>query len=605
MGSARPNRDAARARQARLRILAITDLHARLLDYDYDRDLPAPGTGLVCLADRIAAARAEEPNALLFDNGDTYQGTALADLLAHEQGRGIGAAVTGNNPITEALGALGVDAAVPGNHDFNFGIEPLLARVQQARFPFVLTNLVERRGAQPHQDRPLLPTTLMLERSIADDDGVRHNVRIGVIGLVPPQTLLWDHDHLSGRTEVRDVLDAAAHWVPDLKRAGADIVVALCHGGLGQLTPASGLEDAARLVARLPQVDVVLAGHRHEIAVEAATDGAAPIVSAGFNGSHLGQIDLVLRRSGYDAPWHVTASHAALVPATTKPGPDAAEIKRIAAPSHARTRAVMTEAIGRTDTPLHSFFAGALPSAATALVARAQAEAVRMAIADSPHAALPLLSAAAAFKTGGPDGANNYTHIKAGPVLRHNVFDLYPFPNTVAAIRTDGAGIKSWLEQAARLFAGLHRAKAVSPLFAPGAVGYDFDLVHGVRFTIDLACPAGDRIRDLRWPDDRPLAPDAPLILATNNYRASGSGGYPVCDVIFRSRTLTRDVVASHVARHSPIAPCAGADWRFAGPPGTRVSFATSACARPYLADTRLEAAETTPDGLMRLLLTL
>ena len=353
--SARPNQHSEKPQQARLRLLAITDLHARLLDYDYDRDRPAPGSGLVCLAGHIAAARAEVPGTLLFDNGDTYQGTALGEYLVQEGGP---------HPIAEALAALQLDAAVPGNHDFNFGTATLLGLAETARFPFVLTNLVSRRGAAPAEDTPLLPPTLLLERHVVDADGVRHPIRIGVLGFVPPQTMGWDHDLRDQNIECRDIVEAACGWLPGLKRAGADIVVALCHSGLGPMAPAPGLEDAARLIARLPGIDAVISGHRHDVTSEAASAPAAPIVAPGCNGSHLGQIDLVLGRTAPDGPWQVQGSDVSLLPAARIPGPAAAPLARIAAPSHARLRATLSETIGWTDAPLHSFFAGVLPGMA-------------------------------------------------------------------------------------------------------------------------------------------------------------------------------------------------------------------------------------------------
>ncbi|QFS81590.1 Trifunctional nucleotide phosphoesterase protein YfkN precursor [Roseivivax sp. THAF40] len=610
MVSARPNHRIAPGIGAHLRILAITDLHAHLMDFDYSRDQRAPGTGLVSLADRIAQARREAPNTLLLDNGDTFQGSALGEALIAERRERDHKAEP--HPIVAALSAVGVDAAVPGNHDFNFGIEVLQDLVRQAAYPFVLTNLVARRGATPGEDCALFPTTLLMPRRISDAEGREHDLKIGIIGLVPPQTLCWDEDHLRGQAEIREAREAAQYWAQDLRLKGADLVIALCHGGLGDPAPSPGAEDVARCIARLPGIDAVVAGHRHEVGAEDAQEGAAPIVSAGSHGSHLGQIDLHLTQDPARPGWHIAASATALWPATASPGPAAQEIIRIAAPAHARIRACMTEAIGQTDIPLHSYFAGVLPAAAAELIAEAQADAVRAGLADSAYADLPVLSSAALYKTGGALGFEAYTDIPAGPILRRHLHDLYPFPNTLAAMRTDGRGIRDWLEHAARIYAERAQDRSAAPLFAPQAVGYEFDIVHGIEFEIDLEQPVGARIGELKLATGAPLRDETPVILATTNYRVSGSGGYPILDVVYRSQRLVRDIMAAHVAKRGRITAGPRPSWRLVGRAGTERYFTTTTEARKYLPQTPLRerhreedrAEDGTEDRRLRLALT-
>lgn len=186
---------------ARLRLLAMTDLHGHLRGFDYHQGRPTPGIGLARLASLIATARAEADNCLLFDNGDTVQGTVLSDrALAHNEA----APETGQpNPIVAALNWLQVDAATIGNHEFNFGIPALLAAYETARFPVVCANVLTRRGRTPSDDDTLLPAWHMLTRQIIDRDGSHHSLRIGVTGALPPQIMNWDHSHLDGKVTVR------------------------------------------------------------------------------------------------------------------------------------------------------------------------------------------------------------------------------------------------------------------------------------------------------------------------------------------------------------------------------------------------------------------
>src|SRR5690606_2854366 len=117
--AARPHpAPAARQDEVLLRVLATTDLHANILSYDYAANRPLNGQGLAQMAGLIAAARAGAPGALLLDNGDFLQGSALADLAAQGRRRR-------SHPVIGAMNALAYDAATLGNHEFNYGLRVL------------------------------------------------------------------------------------------------------------------------------------------------------------------------------------------------------------------------------------------------------------------------------------------------------------------------------------------------------------------------------------------------------------------------------------------------------------------------------------------------
>ncbi|WP_161555941.1 metallophosphoesterase [Mangrovicoccus ximenensis] len=180
-----------------LRLLGISDLHAHLRGHDYDTGRALPAAGLTRLATLIRAARAEAANCLLFDNGDTLQGTALGDWAAAGEGGGA------PHPMIDALNRLGVDAAVPGNHDFNYGLPFLQAAAAAAAYPLVCANVATRQGTAPQEDETLLPPWTLLERDLADSTGRIRRLRIGVTGAVPPQIMDWDRRILAGREPTR------------------------------------------------------------------------------------------------------------------------------------------------------------------------------------------------------------------------------------------------------------------------------------------------------------------------------------------------------------------------------------------------------------------
>ena len=307
------------------------------------------------IAGLVEAARADTPNCLLFDNGDTFQGGALGDLAAQQAARG-----NGPHPMILAMNALGYDAATLGNHDFDYGIDLLRGILADAGFPVVLAN-----AQYPGNGEPFRPRHVLLERDVQDLDGAWHVLRIGVTGTVPPQVSRWNRSILNGDLIFGDAVAAAACEAQSLKAAGADIVVVLTHSGLEDCEtnlasvgdgPDIGEENVARTIAALAEVDVVIAGHTHEVfPPEGECDIVppnVPIVQPGSLGSHLGCIDLALvkqqdgaadgwkntqgRSRGAAARRHGTGgrrkSAARLHPRTAGPAPD----DRRKAPRHAR-----------------------------------------------------------------------------------------------------------------------------------------------------------------------------------------------------------------------------------------------------------------------------
>ncbi|TDQ63539.1 bifunctional 2',3'-cyclic-nucleotide 2'-phosphodiesterase/3'-nucleotidase [Phaeovulum veldkampii] len=598
----------AKAKQAHLRIMETTDLHGHLLPYDYHADRPLPTAGLSRTASLIAAARAEAPNTLLFDNGDVLQGSALADHLAAS-----GAAA--RHPIIAAMNLLGYDAATVGNHDFNHGLPYLRRVLSEAAFPVVCANLLAADGAQAGQ--PLFPPYVLLDRVLTDGAGHRAPIRIGVIGLLPPQTLIWDHAHLAGRAITRDITETAAACLPGLRAAGADLVIALAHTGIGAPDHQPGQEDAALPLARLRGIDVLLLGHRHRVFPgpdfppgegvdpQRGTLYGKPAVMAGFAGSHLGLIDLVLDRR--DGRWQIAAAQPEARPIFRRGAEhcirptvaDAPGVLALAAPAHAAALADIRRPVGRCAVTLHSYFAPLAPAPGVSLVAEVQRAHVARLLARGPLAGLPVLAATAPFRCGGRSGSEAFTDIPAGSVLRRHLADLSPFPNTIQALRLTGAELADWLERAAGLFARITPGQPDQPLILRDFPIYNFDMISDASFAIDLSQPArfgpagelaepgAHRIRDLRVLG-RPLDPLAEVIIATNSYRAAGGGQFAGTgpDRIVADAGLGIEAaLIAHFAATDCVTTPAQPGWRFCPMPGTSVLFDTGPGARDHLHD--------------------
>src|SRR5271156_5003866 len=192
----------------RLRLIGLTDLHANLYPYDYYRDRPDNSVGLARAASLVRQARREAPNCLLFDNGDILQGTPLGDFAA----QAIITAPTAIHPVIAAMNALDYAVATLGNHDFNYGLEALERAYGQARFPIVCCNVRKRDGSS------WFPSSTVLERAFVDESGTARQLKVGVIGVAPPQIAQWDEAHLRGRLITVDIVEAVGAELDDLKR---------------------------------------------------------------------------------------------------------------------------------------------------------------------------------------------------------------------------------------------------------------------------------------------------------------------------------------------------------------------------------------------------
>ena len=187
--------------------METTDIHVNLLPYDYYADKPNDTMGLSRTASLIDAIRAEAGNAMLIDNGDLLQGSPMGDYIAYEKGMKEGDV----HPIMKGMNLLGYECSTLGNHEFNYGLSFMDKVIAGANFPFVCANLV--RGTQlasnPRDDKLYLKPYVILDRTIKDGAGAEQPIRIGIIGFVPPQIMIWDAKNLTGNVVTRDIVEAA------------------------------------------------------------------------------------------------------------------------------------------------------------------------------------------------------------------------------------------------------------------------------------------------------------------------------------------------------------------------------------------------------------
>jgi 2',3'-cyclic-nucleotide 2'-phosphodiesterase / 3'-nucleotidase len=595
------------AAELKLRILQTTDVHMNLLNYDYYQDKPTDEYGLAKTVSLIKAARAEARNSLLFDNGDLLQGNPLGDVVARVKPLAAGDV----HPAYKVLNLLKVDAANIGNHEFNYGLPFLRQAISGAQFPYVSANVIEADSG-----KPAFTPYVILQRSVSDETGQIHALKIGVIGFVPPQIMQWDRQNLQGKVRALDIVETARRYVPEMRAAGAQLVVAIAHSGFEKTEQPQFAENVAAQLAQVPGIDSLLLGHAHAEFPGAAFAGypgvdlargsifGVPSVMPGRWGDHLGVIDLKLdNRSG---AWKVVDSRAeiraiyqrserrALVEADPMVGQTIAR-------EHQQTLDYVRSQVAVTEAPIHSYFAQVADDPSVQVVAQAQLAYVKRAVQGTAYESLPLLSAAAPFKSGGRQGWSNYTDIPAGPIAIKHVADLYVYPNTIKAVKVSGAEVREWLEMAAGQFRRIDpQGPSEQALIEPNFRSYNFDTIEGVTYEIDVSQPArynaegqrsatqGHRIVKLSY-QGKPIDEKAEFLVVTNNYRANGGGGFPGLDasrIVVDAPDENREALAQYLATAKRFNPSADANWRVQPVPGVKLRFLSSAGGIAHLAST-------------------
>jgi 2',3'-cyclic-nucleotide 2'-phosphodiesterase/3'-nucleotidase/5'-nucleotidase len=507
---------------AHIVIVSTTDVHGRVADWDYVADRPFGG-GLVRVATVVDSLRRRHPDqVVLVDAGDLIQGNAFAAYFAGEAPRD-------TNPVIRAMNLLRYDAATPGNHEFNWGLATLDAALRAARFPYVSGNIRgEPRGRLVH------PPYTVVQRG---------KVRIGVAGFTTPGVMVWDRENVRGRVRVDPIERSAPSVLRELRRR-SDLSVVVIHSGMDGSssydTAGVGPENvAARLARGAARPDLVVVGHSHREMRDSVINGVHFVQPRNWAQSvSVMHVDLVRRGSR----WVPVRWKGDIVPLDSARAD--ARIARELQGAHDSVLAWVREPLGTAAAPMLAAHARAEPTPIIGLI-----HAVQRARTGAQ------LSAASAFNIG--------AGFSAGPIRLGDVAGIYPYENTLRAIRITGAQLKAFLEQSARYY----RVDAGAVRINDSMPGYNFDMVAGASYEIDLSRPVGSRIVGLSV-DGRPVRPADSFTMAVNSYRQEGGGGYAMlrgAPVVYDKGENIRDLIVDEIRKRGRIEPkvFAESNWRF------------------------------------------
>ena len=525
-------------------VAATTDVHGYLRGWDYYTNRPDSARGLSRAATIVDSLRTANPGrVVLLDAGDLLQGSPLAYVAARmhpEQ----------PSPVIAAMNVMRYDAAAVGNHEFNYGVPELRRAIAQAAFPFLAANAVRTTtGAHAFESWTIVE---------------RRGVKIGIVGATTPGSDLWDRDNLAAaHLTVRDAVPAIDDAVRAVRAHGADVVLVTLHAGLDEPssydTAGTGVASenvAARVAHEVPGIDLIVYGHSHKEMADTVIGGALLMQPRNWAAS-VAVAHLELQRAA--GRWTVARKSSRIIRAAGH-----AEDPRVLAATadmHRLTVAYVTAPIGST------------PVAWRADSARVVDTPLLDFILDvERRAAGTDLASTAAFSLGASLGAGNITVAELAA--------LYPYDNTLRAVRITGAQLREYLEQSARYYRTLGTGGSLVDQSVPG---YNFDVVSGVDYVIDLSMPAGRRITSLTR-NGRPVTPTDTFTMALNNYRQTGGGGYAMLDgapVVYDRQQDIRQLLIDEVRRRHVLRPqdYAARNWRLE--PAAAVGEAYRAMHRP------------------------
>jgi len=537
----------------RIAIMGTSDIHSNALNWDYYKDAAYSDSaknsiGLARVSSLVNQVRADvgRERTLLFDAGDTIQGTPLGFYYATVEPVTATGAI---HPMAAQFNAIGYDAVALGNHEFNYGLDFLDNWISQLDAPALAANAVYAGTTVPRFE-PFVIKTMHAGRGLPP-------IRVGVLGLTNPGVVIWDKANVSGKVDVLDVVETAARWVPVMRRRGADVIVVSVHAGDSGLSSYGSdlpVENAAALLAEeVPGIDVVLFGHAHndkpQVLVTNKATGAQVVMSEPAKwGQRLSVFDLELAFSR--GSWKVVSKSAHSVNANTVE--DDPALVAVVKAQHDAVVAYVNTAVATSTEELSAAESCWKDTAILDYVNHVQVDTVTKAIAGTAEASLPVISIAAPF--------NRAATFPAGQVTIKDVAGLYIYDNTLMASVLTGAQIKDYLEYSAKYFAKVAPDAPVAPETWTNALGtpdYNYDQFSGVTYDVDISQDQGSRILNLKY-DGADVTPDQRFVVAVNNYRQSGGGGFPhiaAAPVVYNAQVAIREAIVAFASAAGVIDP--------------------------------------------------
>ena len=516
-------------------ILGTTDIHGNVWGFSYENDKETTNTGMARIATYVEQVRAEQPNVILVDNGDTIQGNIMTDDLYNKK--------EGDHPVMTAMNMLGYDSMTLGNHEFNFG-ENLITRLQAlANFPILSANMSRHDGTMA-----ALPYTIV----------ERAGVRVGIIGLTNPNAPRWDGEKVD--SFIYSPVGPACRKVVDIIKDKVDLIVVVAHVGMyPEYDEEFGSDGANKILELCPEIDALLVGHAHSTVSEIV--GNTLVGGARNLGREVVRFDITL-----NIDRQVTSHAVSIIDMANYEPSQALRSEPFIAKAHQETRDFISGGVKAADgTTSGGIFGKASVNfqPANEIMGLPEGKLRDTAVMDLINAVQLAnsgadVSAAALF--------SDSSDIPAGDINYGTIFGIYKYDNTLYRVPVTGAELKAYMEWSASCY-NQAMPGDLTVSFNPEKPGYLYDMFSGVDYEIDLSKPVGQRIVNLMY-KGKPLSPDQKLTLAVNNYRYSSAlkaQKLVSATKEWESPNSIRDMLVQYIQEQGTIYPKVDNNWRIIG----------------------------------------
>lgn len=558
-GVGMPSRAFAADDASSLTVLASTDVHAHLVNWDYFGDKAYPTDakrkqplGLEYVSSIVKSVRTAKgaDSVVVVDNGDYIQGTPLSYLAAARP-----ATFTGK-PLSQAMNLIGYDAQNLGNHEFNYGLPYLHGYEGQLNAPLLGANVIDTATGAP----AFKPTT-MLTKTVSGNP-----VKVGIVGVVTTGVKMWDKANVEGKLTFLDPVTTADKYATQLKADGADVVIVLAHMGLDSpvtpYTPTSDPENVATSVAaKARNVDVVITGHTHLDAPKTVVAGASGhdvMISQAFYWARgMVQVSLPLTFNSGKPVVNYAALDAKPLYAMDYPSDSAFTNDPVIKQAHAATVAYVNSKVGTSTEELSAAASRYQDTPILDFIGKVQEDTVRQALKGTKYDGIPVITEVSPF--------SRTAVFPKGDLRIKDIAGLYVFDNTLGAIKLTGKQVKEYLEWSARYFVKVDAGATFNPETGTNASygggsaipDYNYDALTGVTYSIDVSKPVGERIIGLSY-QCAPVKDTDSFIMAINNYRMSGAGAASFvkdAPVVWNELLEIRQLLIDHATKVKTVDP--------------------------------------------------
>lgn len=545
-----------------LTIMGTTDMHQNLMPYDYMADEEVDDFGFAKTYTLIEKIRNNSENTLLLSNGDIISGSLISTVETQvdplEEGE--------TQKIVEIYNEVGYDAVTVGNHELQDYKTSFFEKARKgAEFPWLSANI----KMADNQDKNYVKPYTIINKKV---DG--KELKIGVIGFTPPQTMRWGSSHLKGNVVMEDIVDSAMNYMPELKEK-TDIIVALAHTGISDkdINSYDAKENAAYYLAQINGIDAMILGHHHQelpggykeitgIDSEKGTIHGVPAVMPKSWGRALGVIDMEL--SYNNGNWDVksASSRLEMVDKNIKAHE---KVKELAKSIHEKTIAYVRQPIGTAERDITSYVSRVMDSSVTQIINDAQLWWAKNKFEEGEYSDLPILSAAAPFQAG-RENPEYFTEVSKGDITIGDVTDIYIYANQIRVMKLNGKQVIEWLERSAENFNQIDPdVSGTQELLNSEFSAYNYDVIEGIEYEIDVTKPKGERIVNATY-NGEPLSSDQEFLVVTNDYRAGGGGNFPPCveeDPVYApSGDTNRAQIINYIKAKKTVNPEPTNNWK-------------------------------------------